>query len=85
MNDGFRVAMGFELVTAPFEIRCQILEVVNLAIKNDSNRPVFAEDGLVATSDVDNRKTSHAQRDARFNKRALVVRPAMSNYPTHPV
>jgi hypothetical protein len=65
------------------QFRAQFREVVDFAVENDPNGPIFVVDGLVATGEVDNAKTSHPQSDIVSRKHTLVIGPAMDNASTH--
>ena len=56
----------------------QFLVVVDFAIEHDGYIFIVGQDGLVPGSEIDNLKSRGAQRAQARLKRALLVRPAMS-------
>ena len=71
-------------VAASFEFGLQLAVVVNLAVEDDSDLPVFARHRLVSAREVNYREASHSERDAFREERALIVRPPMTNHAQHP-
>ncbi len=48
MNDGFRIGIRPEGVTARDQIVAQLFIVVDFAVENDPDRSVFIRDGLMS-------------------------------------
>ena len=63
----------------------QFEEVVNFAIEDNRGGAIFAGDRLLASRQVDDRESTHPQRNAILHQNALIIRAAMSNDSTHPV
>ena len=71
-------------MAASFEFGLQLAVVVNLAVEDDCDLPVFARHRLVSAREVNYREASHSERDAFREERALIVRPPMTNHAQHP-
>src|ERR1051326_2256816 len=71
------------MMAALFEIRAHLAIVVNLAVQDDGDCAVFVESWLVAGEQIDNRETSHTQRDAIIDEITFRVRAAMMHAIAH--
>ena len=56
MDDHFCITLCMEPVSPGFEFAPQFLKIVDLAVEDHLDRPVLVTDGLVATSEVDDRE-----------------------------
>ena len=73
LQDHFRIAMRVEDGAFAFQLLPQFDEVEDLAVVHDDGVAIFAEDGLVAASDIKNGQASSAQRDLfTFELRLLI-------------
>jgi hypothetical protein len=61
----------------------QFLIVIDFPIENDEDTVVFIKDGLMASCQIDNGKSAHAQGDSISHPRALIVGSAMPNHLAH--
>ena len=68
---------------ALFEARAQFEIIVDLAVADDLDGPVFVRDRLLAAGKVDNTQPPHRQSDAGRGKKAFIVRPAMPQRVRH--
>ena len=75
------LAVGFraEPMAARLELGADALEVVELAVHHDVDRPIFVRDRLVAGGEVDDRESSVAERRPMVGRHPVLlpVRPAM--------
>ena len=85
MDDHFCVAVSVENVTAAFEIRTKLGEVVNFSVVDDTDGFVFVENRLVTSGEVDDAQPPHAQARAVLYENAFVIGSAMNNALTHPM
>src|SRR6476659_9400051 len=53
MNDRFRVRSSHELMTTGYQIRSEIRVVIDFSVKHYRNGPIFIEDGLLSSAEVD--------------------------------
>ena len=65
------------------ELPAELLIIVDLAVEDDDLGPVFVEDRLSATAQIDNAETSHAEADATVYEQPLVVGPPVADGRTH--
>src|SRR5665213_1635885 len=63
----------------------QILIVVDLAIINHPQRPVFVRDGLMSAGEVDDTQAAHAEGAAPVDVIAAVVGTAITDLIAHPL
>src|SRR5258706_2902040 len=68
-------------MAACFQISAQLAVVVDFAVEDHGDTPIFVESRLLPGEQIDNRQTTHAQSDAIIQEIALRVRTAMN----HPV
>src|SRR4051794_26501910 len=66
-----------------FEISAQLAIVVDLAVENYCDRPVFVVDGLFTRDEIDDRQSPHAERYAGRRKQTFRVRTTMHHPLTH--
>ena len=83
VDDGFRVGVRVEDVSAGLQIPAQFPKVVDLAVEYHPDRSVFVPDRLAAGSDVDNAQTPHAQTDPRAEVITFIVRTAVGDGHAH--
>src|ERR1700731_4803809 len=62
VDDYFRVARRCKCMTAAPELLPKFLEVVDLAVENSDDAPVFIADRLLAPAQVDDAKAAHSKR-----------------------
>src|SRR5215470_19276699 len=64
MDDRFGVTVRAELMSRRNQLRAQLLEVVNFAVKNDPNRLVLIAHGLMTgRREINNREAAVLQAD----------------------
>src|ERR1700757_3343540 len=79
LQDHFGVAVSVEDGAFAFQFLSQFHKVEDLAVVHDDSITVFAEDGLIATGNVEDRQTRSAQRDFFALESCLLVRSAMGD------
>jgi hypothetical protein len=85
VHDGLGVGVRVEAVAGRFERRAQLAVVVDLAVEDDPDRPVFVVDRLMAGRQIDDAEPPHADAGPLFNQETLVVRAAMPDGVAHRV
>jgi hypothetical protein len=65
------------------EVGAQLLEVVDLAVQDDDDRPIFVEDGLISGRKVDHAQSLNAQADPVLEEDTPRVRPSMFDHRAH--
>src|SRR5260370_41507988 len=83
MNDDFSIGIGVEAMTGAFELPPQLKKVIDLAIKNNPDRPVFIEYGLVSANQVNDAEPPHSEAGVLFYKKAFVIGAAMHDGLAH--
>src|SRR5262249_28697533 len=81
--DGFRVAVASELVPAAFEFLAQFAEVVDFAVENRPDRPVFVKDRLMPACRIDDAQAPHSQAAAALCEHAFIVRATVHHRLAH--
>ena len=91
LDDGrehhFRIRMSAKRVAGFFQITPQIVEVVDLAVKDDDEPAVGREHGLMAfRGKVEDGETTVREREARvrIDPHSLVIRSPMTKRGGHP-
>ena len=77
-QDGFRIGMGFEVMSQVFQFGAQLEVIVNLSVEDDPTIAVFGKNGLIAMIQVDDFQPRRAQRKKFGLKDALLVGPAVN-------
>src|SRR5580658_992036 len=92
MHDDFGIGVGMEAMTARFEARAQLLEVINLTIEHEPNHSVFIGHRLATGRRcVDDGKSIVGERDVLRNhwrSKATAIKAvwaAMANRAGHPL
>ena len=70
---------GAELVAARDQVLPEFLVVVDLAVEDHPDGPVFVRDGLVAGAEIDDAEAAHADAARAVGVDAFVVRAAMAD------
>jgi len=83
MDDGLGVTLSAIAVAPGFEIVPQVLVVIDFTVKDDPNSFVFVAEGLVAGLDVNNAEATHGQPNIFFDKKAVIVGPAVDDVLVH--
>ncbi len=83
VDDDFGVRASAKVVTASFECRAQLREVVDFAVVDDPDAPVLVVDGLPAAAEVDDAQPPHAQHRERFGEYAVLIGPAVNHCGHH--
>jgi hypothetical protein len=83
VNDRLRIAGRPQCVPAPLEIAPQLLVVVDLAVEDDPDGPVFVRDRLGAVIEIDDAEAPHADRHAVADVHTLIVRASMRHDAAH--
>src|SRR2546430_1568264 len=77
VDDDLGVRARVDRVSPALQIPAELLEVVDLAVEDGPDRPVFVVHGLAAGLQVDDAQPSHAEPDAGRHVEALVVGAAV--------
>jgi hypothetical protein len=84
VDDDFRIAICTENVPTRLEIVAQLLEVIDLPVENDPDRPVFIAHRLVGNcTEIDDRQATVAKPDVSAAPYAFTVRTTMSQRGGH--
>src|SRR6266487_7131110 len=83
MNNGFRVAICTEVMPAFLEFFLKLTIVIDFAIEDDQDALIFVEDGLLAASHVNDRKTAHTECNSISSPDSLTIWAAMADDLAH--
>src|SRR5688572_23530266 len=83
VDDRFGVTAGLKRVAAALEIAAQLAVVVDLAVEDNPDRPVFVRDRLMTAFEVDDAQAAHAERHAIAEIDPFVVRTAVHDRGAH--
>ena len=83
MYDDFSVAASAKNVSQRGQLAHKRSKVENLTIEHDAYGPIFVEEGLSASGDIDDCQTSMSQPNLRTAIKALSIRTAMIKYSGH--
>jgi len=83
VNDYLSIAMGVEVVPATFQFSAQFEIVIDFSIEDRPHRVVFIVDGLLATSNVNDAQSAHAQTNRAPNIQTFVIGAAVHNRLAH--
>src|ERR1035437_10510025 len=85
MNDALRIAVRGIAMALRFHFATQLIVVVDFTVVDHGDRAVFIADGLVPCGEIDDAEPAHGQPNVPFDEEAIVIRPAVSNLPVHPL
>src|SRR5258708_3644270 len=85
MNNHFCVGVRGQSMAAAQKLGAKFWEIVNPASECHPARGLFVKYWLVATRQIDDAKTAHAEAGTVSDKNAFVVRTAMHNRLAHAV
>src|ERR1700692_3884498 len=71
-------------MTAADQVRAQLLEIVDLAVKHHPDRAIFIADRLVAGTKIDDAEPAHADPARAVDVIAVIIRTAVANLVAHP-
>ena len=77
VDDDLGVAAGAEHVAQPCQLGHQRLEVIDLAVIDDTDRLILVEQRLVTGGQIDDRQAAVAEPQPRCQMEAVAVRSAM--------
>ena len=83
MDDGLGIALRAITVAAGFEIRAQLLVVVDFAVVNNPEVLVLVRDWLVPCLDVDNAQSAHGQSNVALHKEPVIIRTTVHDLRIH--
>ncbi len=83
VNDDFRVGVRAERVAARFELHSKLGEVVDLAVEDRPDRPVFVRQRLIAGRQVDDAEPAMPEADAVGGVVPVRVRAAVGEHRRH--
>jgi hypothetical protein len=78
------VATGAEGVAECRELCHQRLKIIDLAVVDDANHPVFIVERLITRREVDDRQSAMSEPNPRRKMKAVAVRSAMVENIGHP-
>src|SRR3984893_928531 len=84
MDNYLGVATGAEGVAERRELCHQWLKIIDFAIVDDANRPVFIVERLITRREVDDREPAVTEPNSRRIMKAVTVRSAMVENIGHP-
>src|SRR5436309_15422484 len=70
-------------MTAAPQLRPQFLEVVDLAVENSDDAPVFIRDRLLAPAQVDDAQAAHSERHFFVEIHAGIIGTTVANHLEH--
>src|SRR5437016_1425759 len=74
MDDYFRVARGRQNMPPAFQLSSQQLVIINFAVEDSHDGPVFVADWLLPSIQIDDAKPPHSHRKVSLQKRAGIIR-----------
>src|SRR5215472_1771565 len=83
VNDGFRVAMGAVLMPLRLQAETQFRVVIDFAVKDNPDIPIFVGNGLPARFDIDDAQPPHGKSDVLFDEKPLIIGAAMHDVAIH--
>jgi len=83
VQDHLGVGTRFESVAPRYQIVRQVCVIVNLSVKDDHRGPVLVEDGLPASSQIDDAQAAVTQPHIPVNEIPFVVRAPVVQGPRH--
>jgi hypothetical protein len=83
VEDGLGVGVGAELASFTNQATPQFLVVVDLTVEDDPDRAIRIAHRLLAAVQIDDAQTPMTQRDVTTQENPFVVRPAVSQAPSH--
>ena len=78
MDNYLGIAARTEHMAQRHEFSHQRLEIIDLAVIDDADRPILVVKRLIPAREVDDRQAAVAEPDARRKMKAVAVRPAMT-------
>jgi hypothetical protein len=85
MNNDLCVTIRGKAVTALLEFFPKLTIVIDFPIEDDEDALIFVKDGLMATREVNNRETAHAQCSSIAYPHSLIVWPTVANNLAHAI
>ena len=85
MNNGLGIAIGVEVMPALLKFFAKFKVVIDFSIEDDENALIFVKNGLMATSQVNNREATHTQGNSIAYPGSLVVWSAVANDLAHAI
>src|SRR6476469_6143841 len=83
MNKGLSVTISAKLVAARDKVLPEFLVVVDLAVKDHPDRPIFIRDRLMASAEIDDAEASHTYATRAVGVDAFIVRAAVPDEVGH--
>src|SRR2546430_3432716 len=83
MDNGLGIALRAITVAAGFEIRAQLLVVVDFTVVNNPEVLVLVRDWLVPCLDVNNAQSAHSQSNVALHKEPVVIRTTVHDLRIH--
>ncbi len=83
VNDDFGIGAGAEYVTSGKKVVTQLLEVIDLPIKDDPDRAILVGKGLMPGGQIDDGETAKTQAHRTGQIVAVIVGPTMGDRVGH--
>src|SRR5205814_3104077 len=74
MDDDFGIARSCENMSPCFQLSSQQLVIINFAVEDSHDGPVFVADWLLPSTQIDDAKPPHSHRKVSVQKRAGIIR-----------
>src|SRR4051812_44670786 len=85
VHDDLGIAARAERVAALLELRAKLLVVIDFAVQDDDDRPVFVEKRLISRFEVDNPQPLNSEADTVVDENAARIGAAMFDRRAHPL
>src|SRR6266567_491427 len=79
------IAFRSKVMPALLQFFLKLTVVIDFSIKDNQDTLIFVKNRLMTPSEIDNRKTPHAQRSSISNPNTLIIWATVPNDPAHPV
>ncbi len=83
VDNSFGVSLGLENMAVPHQVSAKLVVIVNFAVKDDVNAPVFVGQWLMTTAQVNYGEPTKAEADRTRDEIATVVRATMADRVGH--
>src|SRR5215469_66032 len=83
VNDGLGVAVGAVLMPLRLQAETQFRVVIDFAVKDNPDIPIFVGHRLLARFDIDDAQPPHRKSDVLFHEKPLIIGAAMHDVAIH--
>ena len=85
MDDDFGIGLGSKDMSAGFQFAPQLQKIIDLAIKHDPYGLFLIRHRLVATAEINDRKTPKAEAKRAGKEKSFIIWASMNQRPSHPL